>query len=222
MTRRERQGRPDPKAPRRAGPGIAAVLAAVLVALPAPTHAQSEAAAPDEAAAAEAESAPAAETGWIRGHLKLNFRAAPNADAKPLGIVETGDAVTILERRSGWARVRTEGGETGWISESYLDPEGSPSERIGELDQELAGVRKELAAAQREIAALAEARQALDARAAEREALFQQLDEENRVLRAGERWPFLIMGAAILGAGFIGGLLMRGSSGRRSSSRIRF
>jgi hypothetical protein len=86
----------------------------------------------------------------------------------------------------------------------------------------LTGLREELAAAYREITALEASQEALEARDAEREALFQQLDEENRVLRAGERWPFLIMGAAILGAGFIGGLLMRGGAGRRSSSRIRF
>ncbi len=184
-----------------------------------PARAEPEAATPDDAVAAVA---PPDEKAWIRGDLKLNFRAAPNAQATPLGILETGDAVAILERRAGWARVQDDDDHVGWIPESYLDPEGPPTERLRELEGELAGVREELAAAHREIAALEESQQALAARDAEREGLFQQLDEENRVLRAGERWPFLIMGAAILGAGFIGGLLMRGSAARRSSSRIRF
>lgn len=184
-----------------------------------PARAQPEAAAPDDAAAAVA---PPDEKSWIRGDLKLNYRAAPNAQATPLGILETGDAVAILERRTGWVRVQDDDDNIGWIPESYLDPEGPPTERLREVEGELAGVREELSAALREIAAHEESRQTLEARDAEREALFQQLDEENRVLRAGERWPFLIMGAAILGAGFIGGLLMRGSAGRRSSSRIRF
>lgn len=199
-----------------------AVLLAILLtvfaglgAVPAPARAQTE-------AAAEAEVAPPDEKSWIRGDLRLNFRSAPNAEATPLGILETGDAVAILERRAGWVRVQDDDDNIGWIPESYLDPEGPPTERLRELAGELVGVREELAAAHREIAALEESQQALEARDAERELLFQQLDEENRVLRAGERWPFLIMGAAILGAGFIGGLLMRGSAARRSSSRIRF
>ncbi len=184
-------------------------------AIPAPARAQDE-------AAAEAEMAPPEEKAWIRGDLKLNFRSAPNAEATPLGILETGDAVAILERRTGWVRIQDDEDHIGWIPESYLDSEGPLTERLRELEGELAGVREELAAAHREIAAFEESQRALEARDAEREALFQQLDEENRVLRAGERWPFLIMGAAILGAGFIGGLLMRGTSARRSSSRIRF
>lgn len=200
-------------------PGLVAVLLllAGLGAVPATAHAQDAA-----AAGAEPEVAPPDEKAWIRGDLKLNFRAAPNAQATPLGILETGDAVAILERRAGWVRVQDDDDNIGWIPESYLDPEGPPTERLRELAGELVGVREELAAAHREIAALEESRQALETRDAERELLFQQLDEENRVLRAGERWPFLIMGAAILGAGFIGGLLIRGSAARRSSSRIRF
>ena len=222
MTRRDRQRQRERRAARRSRLGRVAISVAVLVVLllgvgglPTPARAQTE-------AAAEAEVAPPDEKAWIRGDLKLNFRAAPNAQATPLGILETGDAVAILERRTGWVRVQDDDDNTGWIPESYLDPEGPPTERLRELEGELAGVREELAAAHRELAALEESQQALAARDAEREALFQQLDEENRVLRAGERWPFLIMGAAILGAGFIGGLLIRGTAARRSSSRIRF
>ena len=48
-----------------------------------------------------------------------------------------------------------------------------------------------------------------------------RLSEENRDLRAGERWPYLVTGAGILGIGLAVGLLVRGGT-RRSSSRIRF
>jgi hypothetical protein len=48
-----------------------------------------------------------------------------------------------------------------------------------------------------------------------------RLKDENRDLRAGERWPYLVTGAAILGIGFVlGRILFRGGS-RRSYSRIR-
>jgi hypothetical protein len=204
----------------------ATIVAALLVGLGAVPNlrqavAQVGASAQDEGPATPAEVAPPAETAWIRGDLKLNFRASPSSQATPLGILETGDSVEILERRAGWVRVQHDEA-IGWIPESYLDPEGPATERLRELEGELAGLREELATARLEIAALQETESTLRTRDVEREALLQQLDEDNRVLRAGERWPFLIMGAAILGAGLIGGLLMRGGATRRSSSRIRF
>ncbi|MCZ7620558.1 MAG: hypothetical protein M5U32_20445 [Myxococcota bacterium] len=101
-------------------------------------------------------------------------------------------------------------------------PTDRPTSGCTNSKESLAGLREELAAAQQDLATLEESLETQRARDVEREALLQQLDEDNRVLRAGERWPFLIMGAAILGAGFIGGLLMRGGATRRSSSRIRF
>lgn len=221
MARRDRQTRPGIRATTRCRRQLAIVLIA-FVGSSTPALAQPEAAARDAAGAEAAAIAPPPEKAWIRGELKLNFRSSPSPKATPLGIVETGDAVSVLERRAGWARVQTEDDGTGWIPESDLEPEGPPAERLQELEGELVGLREELAAAQRELAALRENQKTLAARDVERETLFQQLDEENRVLRAGERWPFLIMGAAILGAGFIGGLLFRGGAARRSSSRIRF
>ena len=198
---------------------IGGVLAAL--ALSAPPASPQRATPTDDAP--EGATAPApAEAAWVRPELKVNFRASPSNQATPLGIVSTGDEVTVLERRAGWARIEAPGGETGWLSESVLDSDAPPLQRIEELERERTELRQELAAAQSEIVGLEQRQQELRARDEERETLLQQLDEENRVLRAGERWPFMIMGAAILGAGFIGGLLMRGGAARRSSSRIRF
>lgn len=221
MARRERQSRPALRAARGGAPLLAALLVG-LAAVPMPTLAQDAAVAAADETTPPGDVAPPAEKAWIRGELKLNFRAAPSNQATPLGILETGDAVAILERRSGWVRVQTGDDHIGWLPESYLAPDGPPDERVHELEGELAGLREELAAAQQDLATLEESLETQRARDVEREALLQQLDEDNRVLRAGERWPFLIMGAAILGAGFIGGLLMRGGATRRSSSRIRF
>lgn len=197
-----------------------AVTLAALAAAPASAQ-QPDAAAPAAAGAAVAEPAPPVETAWVSGEVKVNFRASPAAGATPLGIVATGEEVVVLERKGGWARVRVASGEAGWVSESMLSAEAPPVERVAQLEAELGAVREELSIAQRELEAIQRRDEEREARAQEREAAFAELEAENRDLRAGERWPYMVTGASILGAGLTAGFLMRGGASRRGGGRIR-
>ena len=134
---------------------------------------------------------------------------------------KTGDAVIVLERRGDWTRIEV--GETaGWIpgfvsrcfaaaapSTSRCSKRRSPSFRRNSTPR----------SARR--AADKERLEQLAVTDAERETAMRRMSEENRDLRAGERWPYLVTGAGILGIGLAVGLLLRGGT-RRSSSRIRF
>jgi len=207
----------------RAAVALGALAIGALAAEPA--AAQPAARAPAAPAAAEvAEPAPApSETAWVRGEVRMNFRATPSPSATPMGIVATGDQVVVLERRGGWARIRVASGEAGWLPESMLGAEAPPVERVAQLEAELASVRQELSVAQREIETLQRRDEEREARTSERETAFEQLEEENRDLRAGERWPYMVTGASILGAGLTAGFLMRGGASRRGGGgRIRF
>lgn len=202
-----------------------AALLAALAAAPAAAQERPAppAAAPAAGAAAEAEPAPPpAETAWVRAELRVNFRASPAPNATPLGVVGTGDQVVVLERKGGWARVRVASGEAGWLPETMLAADAPPVERVAQLEAELAAVREELAVAQRELDALQRRDEEREARAQEREAAFAELEAENRDLRAGERWPYMVTGASILGAGLTAGFLIRGGASRRAGGRIRF
>lgn len=210
---------------RRRAVWMVALAAAVLAAAPAAAQEPAPAAAPAAEGAAQAAEEPApppAETAWVRAELRVNFRASPAAHATPLGIVTTGDQVVVLERRGGWARIRVASGETGWLAESMLTPDAPPVERAAQLETELAAVREELAVAQRELETLQRRDEERAVRAEQREAAFSELEGENRDLRAGERWPYMVTGASILGAGLTAGFLIRGGASRRSGSRIRF
>jgi uncharacterized protein YgiM (DUF1202 family) len=167
-------------------------------------------------------SAAANEPAWVRGELRVNFRAAPLATSTPIGVVKTGDSVSVAERKAGWARIQLANGATGWLPEGFLDSHEPVAEHVGEMQTELTTLREQLSAVTRERDELREQNAQLGSSHAEHEAAVRQLTEENRDLRAGERWPYLITGGAILGAGMLVGALVARSSGRRSSPRIRF
>jgi uncharacterized protein YgiM (DUF1202 family) len=204
-----------------------AVAAVVLASSPgaAQERAPSAPTAAPGAGEAAAEPAPTPEeTAWVRGELRVNFRASPAPNATPLGVVTTGEQVVVLERRGGWARIRVASGQAGWLAGSMLQPEAPPVERAAQLEAELTAVREELAVAQRELETLQRRHEEREARAQEREAAFAELEAENRDLRAGERWPYMVTGASILGAGLTAGFLIRGGASRRGGGggRIRF
>jgi uncharacterized protein YgiM (DUF1202 family) len=204
-----------------AGLRVAVALAALAAG---PAGAQEHPAVAPAAGAAAAEPAPPpVETAWVSGEVRVNFRASPAAGATPLGIVTTGEEVVVLERKGGWARVRVASGAAGWVSESLLAAEAPPVERVAQLEAELGAVREELSIAQRELETIQRRDEEREARAQEREAAFAELEAENRDLRAGERWPYMVTGASILGAGLTAGFLMRGGASRRGGGgRIRF
>jgi len=166
--------------------------------------------------------AAAEDSAWVRGELRVNFRAAPLPAAPPIGVVKTGDAVSVVERKAGWARIQLPNGSGGWLPESFLDTQPPPVQHAEAMESELASLRQQLATVTRERDELREQNAQVGASQAEREAAVRQLTEENRDLRSGQRWPYLITGGAILGAGMLVGALVARSSGRRSSPRIRF
>ena len=154
------------------------------------------------------------------GEVRINYRASASPNSTPLGVVKTGDQVVVLEQRGDWTRIGV-GDSAGWIPTSSLDTSPPPQEHLAMLEAQVAELQAKLDAAAREASADKERLEQLATTDTERDAAMQRMSEENRDLRAGERWPYLVTGAGILGIGLAVGLLLRGST-RRSSSRIRF
>jgi uncharacterized protein YgiM (DUF1202 family) len=199
---------------------ITAAIGAGLVVVAAPGGAQQAQPAADAEQAAPAEAAPPAEHAWVGGEVRTNFRANASANSTPLGVVKTGDRVEVVERRGDWTRIRV-GDAAGWIPSAQLDLSPPPTEHVAVLEARVAELQAQLDAATRSAEADKERVEQLAATDAEREEAMRRMSEENRDLRAGERWPYLVTGAGILGIGLAVGLLLRGGT-RRSSSRIRF
>lgn len=163
---------------------------------------------------------PPSEQAWVRGELHVNFRANASPTSVPVGVAKTGDQVDVYERRGDWARVQL-GESTGWLPTSFLDPQPPPRERVAQLEAQVADLQAKLAAATQQASEQSARVDQLATADTERAEAMRRLSDDNRDLRAGERWPYLVTGAGILGIGLAVGLLLRGNT-RRSSSRIRF
>jgi SH3-like domain-containing protein len=49
-----------------------------------------------------------------------NIRSGPGTRNRIVGKAEYGEVLRTLENRGGWAKIRNEGGLTGWVSRSLL------------------------------------------------------------------------------------------------------
>jgi SH3 domain protein len=165
-------------------------------------------------------SAPAAaETAWVRGEVRLNLRSGPGSEQSILGTVAVGEAVEVLERGPVYARVRSSEGREGWLPLSRLDASAPATARLGDVEQEMAGLRERLKAADDEIGTLRAARQALETER-EEQAVREQRELEAAARREALHWPDWVAGASLFAAGMALGALLRGVSGPRRS-RIR-
>jgi len=207
----------EPAAPTAPAPAPEAPAPAPTEPAPAPKPAAKKPA----AAAAPAEIPTPSERAWVRGEVKVNYRANASPNSTPLGVLTTGTGVGVIERKNGWARILVGADGVGWLPESYLDAEPPPLEHVAMLEAQVAELQKNLDETEREAAALRGQVAEMSGREAEREEEMRRLRDENRDLQAGERWPYMVMGAAIFVSGIVAALLLRPGS-RRSSARLRY
>jgi TonB family protein len=79
-----------------------------------------------------AEPQPAAETPIGSGRVNastLNVRGEPSLQGEVIGHARRGERVTILGESGEWIRVRTGGGEVGWVSSQHVARDGAASRR---------------------------------------------------------------------------------------------
>jgi N-acetylmuramoyl-L-alanine amidase len=50
----------------------------------------------------------------------LRIRGGAGTGHEVVGSLQEGNRVTVLLRQGGWSRIRTAGGDTGWVSDQYL------------------------------------------------------------------------------------------------------
>lgn len=162
-----------------------------------------------------------AERAWIKGEVRLNLRSGPGTAYRILTGVQTGDALTVMERDERWTRVRTGDGKVGWIPAGYLEPKPPPGVRLAQLEVEARRLREQLEKTGAEAEALRASNESLTTSDTEQRAELERLTRDNLELRAGARWPEWITGALILSTGMVLGAILSRLSGRGRRQRIR-
>jgi hypothetical protein len=61
-----------------------------------------------------------AEPGEISGIDKVYLRIAPSTEGNPLGVLSSGDRVTILGSAGAWTNVQTQDGKVGYVHHRYV------------------------------------------------------------------------------------------------------
>jgi SH3 domain protein len=161
------------------------------------------------------------ETAWVKGHARLNLRTGPSNEHRIVGALETGDAVTVRSHQDKWTEVSTADGKRGWIPAGYLSSEMPAQLRFERVETEAVELRARVAELEAANTGLESSNRALRERESGRNAELERLSAENRELKAGARWPYLITGATILTVGMIVGAALKRAGGRRQSRRIR-
>ena len=64
--------------------------------------------------------AAAAESAYIVDVIRVSVRSGPAADQKPVGLVESGNAVEVLKPGEEWSLIRMPNGTEGYVQSRYL------------------------------------------------------------------------------------------------------
>jgi SH3 domain protein len=81
-----------------------------------------------------------AETVYVTENFEITMRTGPGIDRKIISLVQSGNALEVIEEGKDWSQVRTRNGKEGWVLNRYLTP-NEPCEMIlSRLKQEYNGM----------------------------------------------------------------------------------
>jgi SH3 domain protein len=158
---------------------------------------------------------------YITDDVSVTLREAPRNDAASIGVLHSGDKVTVLESlgEQSFARVRTGGGAEGWMTARYLSGQPAAKDRLSQMKADLDSARSQVKSLQGELksakAQLDSVRPAFEL-SQENTRLKSELAAKEQAMAAAvqrfdserARRATLIAGAGLLSGGVILGLLL--------------
>ena len=92
-------------------------------------------------------------TQYITDDVSVTLRETPSNDGNLLGVLRSGQKVTLLESlgEQSFARVRTSDGREGWMTARYLSNTPAAKDRLQQLQSDLDTARNEIKSLQDEL-----------------------------------------------------------------------
>ncbi len=80
-----------------------------------------------------------AETVYVSDDLIINFRSLPSNQGRIVKLLPSGTPLDVIERQQNgeWARVRTRGGDEGWVLQQYVQDQPVAADRLKEANREV-------------------------------------------------------------------------------------
>jgi SH3 domain protein len=158
---------------------------------------------------------------YIDDEIAVTVRAGPSNNADYLGVVRSGDEVTLIESMGpeSFARIRTASGTEGWVTARFLTETPAAATRLAAVESALEASEAEAKTLQAtltdvsdELAALKPAAELAEDNAALR-ARIAELERDNaevvqRYSEQKSRRKNMLTAAGLIGAGVLGGLVL--------------
>ncbi len=162
-----------------------------------------------------------AQTMYVTDRLRLGMHAAEDTSDRPFRVLDSGQAMTVVQRSGNYAEVRLPDGTEGYVKAAYLVDEkpavlvvSEGAEALTRMETELSDAKAKFAGSAGRIAELERQVGELSEGLAGRKDRLVQLEEENdsfrdrmSLYRLSLPWP-MVLGAALITMvlGFIGGM----------------
>lgn len=147
---------------------------------------------------------------YIGDNLRVGVRAEPGNTSAPFKVITSGTVINILQKTSGYVRIRTEDGTEGWIRDDYISETQPARARLDEIEKELTLKQQSQQKLQQELTTATNRSQALN----------QQIDLLNNEIKTlrqryastrpdnSKAWVYMIIATlSLCGLSFILGIL---------------
>lgn len=161
-----------------------------------------------------------AETAYVTDMLQLDMYATVDMLDKPILRLRSGDQLELLERKGRYARIRSDGGQEGWVKGLYLVDKEPARTRVNKLERSNQGMentvkklRSQLSAEQGKVQELLQAQSGETEQRSLTETELENFRKQNARLENSlssysssvpVTWLLIAVGIALLG-GFGGG-----------------
>ena len=169
-----------------------------------------------------------AETVYVTDSITITMRNGPSTKNKILTMIPSGTKLEIIDQASGWLKVATQDGTTGWVIKNYTMEQAPKNIRIQELLAERNDLKAknqacetELSTVNQEIKVYKQTASDSDAHLSNLKKRVGFLQEQVEEARRNDKRKWFLYGAGVVGGSALIGFLF-GRIRRKQPSKLHF